>query len=323
MSDYGFCWSSTAPEKQEYPTSDLSEKAYQNILGVCELPQRSPPLDYFVASELKVNKVLPGQNQYQNQIYQDAFGDISNKFRNRGLGGSLLAYNPLSLLTGCGKKSSREEEMAKISRNIPEEKRSRTAKISPTSQANLNDLVNNYLRQGKLEEALKLFDSYLKKNPGDKYSKKILAAIYNRIGLNRINNKEIELGKKAFEKAAFLDPDFVEPRLWLAGHYTTRKDNAKAEKVLTEILMTSNNDAELRFAADLLAKFNMNLLRLTVLERKLKIDLKIYPDNADFHYFLGRVYQKKGDLKAANEEFKKAFKLDPNLKEKYSTKYRP
>jgi len=417
MPEYGVCWSSEASEKQEHPTSDLSEEAYQNILGVCEPNPNGSNQDYFVASDSGSLKARISINQIHKQISLAAFGGFSSKPAKGFGGGSLLGYNPISLLTGCKKKSSREEEMAKIRKNDPDAHRSiawglslkgkykeaikefrlylekdpkninaitglartymhqrdfekaektfkkvlqidpknvasdlglgmlyyqkgqlakaeihykRAWEISPTSQAILSYLGNIYLRQGKLEEAVKIYDPYLKKNPGDTDLKKRLAGLYYRIGSNKLDNDEIELGKKALEKAASLDPNYVEPRLILAAYYIKNKEYVKAEKVLNEILKAGTDEAKLESARILLATVYVrsgNTKHLEFTEKVLRNDLKKYPNIAEFHYSLGWVYQKKGDFKAADKEFKRALELRPSLREKYpelkDPKYQP
>ena len=49
-----------------------------------------------------------------------------------------------------------------------------------------------------------------------------------------------------------------------------------------------------------------------------KKTLTLDPDNLQAHYYLGRLYQQKGQLDSAVSEFKKVIAIDPEIKELYT-----
>jgi len=405
MSDFGICLDPAFKEKRESLTCDLPEQHSQEAAKVCKPEPNVFGQDHFVASDLKENKL--SLNQLHKQISLAAFGGFSPKAARGFGGGSLIGYNPLSLLSGCNKKDSYEEEMADIRKNDPDKHRSiawgyhQTRKFKQAQkefelylardpnnvnalgglgstylalgdlnrseetlkkalEIDPNDIGSNttlgmvYLQKGnldevekyfkkvleiipndkkviyqlgllyekhnRLEEAEGMYDLALKADPSDEMVRKLLAKINYRIGSNRLDNDERELGKKALEKAASLDPNYVEPRVLLAGYYILDVEYVEAEKVLNEILKVGTDEIVLELVRGLLADVYVrsgNIKHLEFTEKELKNSIKKYPNIGEFHYQLGWVYQKKGGLEAADEEFKRALELDPSLRDKY------
>lgn len=113
-----------------------------------------------------------------------------------------------------------------------------TAKTSPSSVQNHNNLGDYYVRQGNQEKAIEEFKTAINLNPlyADPYHN--LANVYRQMGRN-------DLAKENFQKAAFLGPHLWQSHQNLAAIYFKENNFADALKEVKKAIIINPNNSDL------------------------------------------------------------------------------
>jgi tetratricopeptide (TPR) repeat protein len=113
-------------------------------------------------------------------------------------------------------------------------------------------------------------------------------------------------------------PNRIEPYLEIADYDKSRGDAGRFASVVEQAARVAPSDTRLSYykgVALVLANAN-----LTEAERLLRVYLATaaprsdWPSHADAHTWLGRLHERRGDLKAAVDEYQAALALDPQSK---------
>ncbi len=189
----------------------------------------------------------------------------------------------------------------------------------------------------KFEELIEL----LRKDP-------TLADAHYDIGVIYSRHKEFSLAAKAYEEALKIRPDYVEAAVNLADAYKELGRYGAAEAIIKRVLRENPDDIRLLNALAIIyrekgkldesldlslkvlkkdqkylpARINIGLIYL--LKKKYAMAYYVFdtskdidPNNPAIHEYKGYTLYFLGDLKGAEEEFKKALKLNPGKPELY------
>ncbi len=149
------------------------------------------------------------------------------------------------------------------------------------------------------ERAEKLLERgrFERDRPGDRIARHIAAArLFRQNGLMADAEEEL---KAALE----IDGEHAEVQLDLASLYVATDRAAEAEKIVTALLEVEPFQRRARLLKGVVL-YHSN--RLDEAEEVLKTTLLLNPDPVQTHYYLGLVYEKKGDPEKAAEHYREA-----------------
>lgn len=188
-----------------------------------------------------------------------------------------------------------------------------------------------YLGAGKMDQAEKNFEKYLRQNPYDKavlldmgklaafrkdnkvavdYLKKYVAEYpnssegYELLGKNYWQLGERELTKASFEKAMEVDPNGPTPKLAMAQYYVALGDPDTARTYIDSIL---NIDPANREALHYRAREELSAGNVEAYQTTLKTLLQNHPDDAYAKYSLAKSY-------VAQKKYEEARQLGSDLR---------
>ena len=128
--------------------------------------------------------------------------------------------------------------------------------------------AENLYSEGKLEEAISLFEAVIEKKP-DSYES------YNNIGVIYYEQGDINKAEDSFKKALSIKEDYQDALLNIADYYQSKKDFLAAAKYLEKVLIHRDRDS------DIYNRIGVLYLEAGNEERALKIlkrSLEIEPD---------------------------------------------
>ena len=164
-----------------------------------------------------------------------------------------------------------------------------------------NRMGTEFLKKGKLQEAVVEFKKALKEDP-------TYAGAYNNLGIayERLGNEEAQ---SQYEKAIQLMPDFTHAHFNLARALMRKKQNAAAVAELQKTIQIDPNHVGalnmLGMALGRQQKFNEAQPHL---ERAVRLD----PQHTEARNNLGAVYTAQGRYREAVAQFEAALRIDPD-----------
>jgi tetratricopeptide (TPR) repeat protein len=180
-------------------------------------------------------------------------------------------------------------------------------------------LAKIYLKQGKIEEAEKLCEEVLKNYPYDVNSLEVKAEIFY------LKNK-LEESEKIYKMLLLEKPDDEEILFNLAKIQKAKKNLDDAIVIFQETLKNPKLSFE---SLNMLGQcfFEKDFIDVAIRRLKKAIEVKkITDDLKETYYFLGRCYEKEGDLKSAKEMYREVVLLHYNFldaKERFEKLSRP
>jgi tetratricopeptide (TPR) repeat protein len=114
--------------------------------------------------------------------------------------------------------------------------------------SNYSDSILLYLKayqndkQGNYEEALTLYESLLKLDPGSSEIRNDLAFIH--IKKSQLNKSELDKAEELLQKSIELSPSDRRSLIMLAGIYATKGVNYKAKALYEKCVKMNNEDTE-------------------------------------------------------------------------------
>lgn len=169
--------------------------------------------------------------------------------------------------------------------------------------ANLDDAIK-LLKSGRLREGTELLENLIGNDPENVGVLYNLGMCYSELG---IIDKSIE----TLEKCVRLAPLHANALTALAFSYSRKGENEKASgKLKIALEIDPDNFFALKNYGAVLAKLGRHEEAITCLEKA----NRLVPDSPEVLYGLGLAYQEKGDLKTADERFKKVVQADKDAK---------
>jgi tetratricopeptide (TPR) repeat protein len=133
------------------------------------------------------------------------------------------------------------------------------------------------------------------------------------IGTDRLDAAEAE-----YRQVLDARPNGIEPYLEVADYYESHRDAARFASAVEQAARVAPADIRLAYYRGVALVFaNQNL---TEAERLLRLYLATAPRRSDLpshaaaHTWLGRVHERRGDVKAAVDEYQAALVIDPGSK---------
>lgn len=194
-----------------------------------------------------------------------------------------------------------------------------------------NNIILNYLlgivyqKQGKIDEAIDVFEFIVKNEPAAEYYKNLgyyyalkqnykdaekqfnkaleleplNSEIFYWLGLTYIDDKKYNNAKKSLEQALYLKPDFIDAQFYLAITYEKLGNFDRTQKLLKEILeVEPDNVRVLNFLGYSYADKNINLDEAEDLLKKL---IELSPDQPAYMDSLAWLYYKKQNYELAEK----------------------
>ncbi|MBM4349157.1 MAG: tetratricopeptide repeat protein [Deltaproteobacteria bacterium] len=161
-----------------------------------------------------------------------------------------------------------------------------------------------YLEMGRWKEAEEIFLSEARKNPKEGFLQHLLGMIYLQMGRQR---EAISRIQKALRSHPACQDYYRKKGIWKRGkiHLLERKGRGFGKIHLRRLYGPFHH-----FVGLYLAREGKSVQSIRELEKA----AKLIPDAFQFHSNLGSVYYHYGDYRKAIEEFKKAIKLNPILR---------
>ena len=209
-----------------------------------------------------------------------------------------------------------------------------------------NNIIVNYLlgmiyeKQGKLDDAIDVFENIIKQEPtaanytrlGYYYALKqnykvaekqldkaiekepLNSEILYLAGLNYIDCAKFDKAKKAFEQVSYLRPDFLDSKFYLALSYDKLKNFNKAEQLLKEIIEQDPNNVK---ALNYLAySYTEKTIHLDQAEQMLEKVIKLQPNVPAYLDSLGWLYYRKRNYELAEKYILAAANAQPKAFDK-------
>jgi tetratricopeptide (TPR) repeat protein len=163
-----------------------------------------------------------------------------------------------------------------------------------------------YFHKGKyyLDLAILYLEESLKKGYTGEDTFKYLGLIYSELG-------NYERGVEFFQKAVGDNPSDI-LYLTLAQSYYQLEDYEKAEEYLIKTLNRRPDFTIEQKSRFLLGRIYLDQDEYLKAEDQYSLILKINPQSADAHYYLGEIFNKLNDIFNARAEWRKAWEIDPN-----------
>ncbi len=169
--------------------------------------------------------------------------------------------------------------------------------------ANLDDAIK-LLKSGRLREGTELLENLVGNDPENVGVLYNLGMCYSELG---IIDKSIE----TLEKCVRLAPEHANALTALAFSYSRKGDHEKAlAKLKIALEIDPDNFFALKNYGAVLAKLGRHEEAIACLEKA----NRLVPDSPEVLYGLALAYQEKGDLKTADELFKKVVQADKDAK---------
>jgi len=163
--------------------------------------------------------------------------------------------------------------------------------------------ARDYVRQGKVKEAVSEFKNALEADPAS-------AEGHHELGLALVKLGEHENASREFMRASNLKPDMMQPRYQLVSLYLLVGDVRRAKAQLDEIQQREPDSVEFHQIVARMALVQKDSDRaVTELEEALKKD----PNRVDVYADIASIYAGKNDFKRAAEFYTKALEIDPTL----------
>lgn len=201
------------------------------------------------------------------------------------------------LVPGTGGPMTKEEQQKKIA----------------AMQAAFSDAVA-LTNSGKDDEAIAKFQEVLQQAPK-------CAECYSNIGTIYGRMKQYDKAEAAFKQAIEIKPDLAQAYSGLASVYNAEKkfdEAAAASQKASDLNSAAGTAAGTPAAgADAASVFNQGVIfwnakKIPEAKEKFQEALKIDPNLAEAHYWLGMALINEGKVDDAKPEFQQYLKLDPN-----------
>jgi Flp pilus assembly protein TadD len=175
-------------------------------------------------------------------------------------------------------------------------------RLDPNDAVAHSNLGGVYEKQGRFKEAMEEFNTAIRLMPD-------LAAAHTNIGVFYGKQGRLEEAIKELQTALNLDPDDATAHGNLGGIYGKQ---GRLEEAIKELQTALNLDPDNAAAHYNLGVFYGNQGRLEEAIKELQTALNLDPDNAAAHNSLGVFYGKQGRLEEAIKELQTALNLDPD-----------
>jgi tetratricopeptide (TPR) repeat protein len=177
---------------------------------------------------------------------------------------------------------------------------SQALRINPKYTKVYNNLGVALRKQGRTEEAIDLYLHALHINPG-------FVDAYNNLGVALSHVGKTDEAIAYLQKSLQINPNYPITHVVLGGALFKKGEIRTAITHFRESLRLKPDYA---IAQDNLMNA-MAVLKKTDTEiADIKIELIFYPENPDLHYKLGSLYQTKGNLDAAGDEYQQALSIE-------------
>ncbi len=162
-------------------------------------------------------------------------------------------------------------------------------------------------QQGKLQNALKSYQTAIKIRPKNSETQYKIAETYFKL-------EELEKAREAFIVFLSSEPNNINALNHIGYIYERLRSYKNAAKYFKKTLKTAENDL---YALNHLAIAYMQLNRLdeaeTLLRKALKIDPDCEkPDSGNLHNYLGLIHLQRGEVSDAIAEFRNTIRIFPN-----------
>ena len=184
--------------------------------------------------------------------------------------------------------------------------------LRPNYSEAYNNLGVSYLNQEKFKEAENVLNQALTLRPNS-------SEVYNNLGLNYLGFKKIKLAKDYFDRALKLDPNNERFYYCLATYYQYIEDNEKAEINLKKALYLAKD--KIRYGKNLAAHY-FNLKDYLRAEDIYNFILENEPNEAEALFCRAVLYHVIARYDLSLKDFKKAFKIKPEIKKKQNEIFR-
>ena len=169
--------------------------------------------------------------------------------------------------------------------------------------ANLDDALK-LLKSGRLREGREILEGLVENDPENVNILYNLGMCYSELG-------SIDKSIETLEKCVTLAPQHANALTALAFSYSRRGEYEKAlGKLKIALEIDPDNFFALKNYGAVLAKLRRHEEAITYLEKA----NRLVPDSPEVLYGLGLAYQEKGDLKTADDLFKKVVQVDKDAK---------
>jgi tetratricopeptide (TPR) repeat protein len=167
--------------------------------------------------------------------------------------------------------------------------------------------------QGKDDEAIAKFQEVLASAPK-------CAECYSNIGTIQVRQKKFDEAEQSYKKAIELKPDFADPYAGLATVYNAEKkpqEELEASKKAAELSTTSpSGGAPGATGGNAPAVFNQGVIlwnagKIAEAQTQFEQAVKLDPNLAEAHYWLGMALVNSGKTADAKTEFETYLKLSP------------
>ena len=165
------------------------------------------------------------------------------------------------------------------------------------------DHIAGLLSRGGMEDAAKQAYALASKFPD-------AHALFNILGVAAAGTGREEDAIKAFKRAVFLKPDFVEARANLANRMMARSDFETALLVIEESLALVADDA---MSLNAMTVCLIGMERFEDAAEAGRRAVKASPDNPEAHNNLGICYRRLREWDAAAQCYARALKLNPDF----------
>jgi len=155
----------------------------------------------------------------------------------------------------------------------------------------------NYEKQGQWQEAQKLLEELVKKNPQDPKLHNELGYVYQKRGY-------YDMAFNQYEKAIKLDPYYVEAIYNRGTLQYKRRQISKASKDFEKVISLDENFAKAHNNLGLLNHMFFHKPEKAMEHYKKAIELE--PENPVYHENLGQLYKDMGRTAEAKQELKRA-----------------
>ena len=169
--------------------------------------------------------------------------------------------------------------------------------------ANLDDAIK-LLKSGRLREGTELLENLIGNDPEN------VGVLYN-LGMCYSELGSIDKSIETLEKCVTLAPQHANALTALAFSYSRRGEYEKAlGKLKIALEIDPDNFFALKNYGAVLAKLRRHEEAITYLEKA----SRLVPDSPEVLYGLGLAYQEKGDLRTADDLYKKVVQADKDAK---------
>lgn len=145
---------------------------------------------------------------------------------------------------------------------------------------------NNYLNQGKYDNAIENYKKVPSVNPNFNYARQYIAIAYYNKGIVALNNKQYEIAINNFKQSLAI-----------------RHNSSNSKKTLTTNFQNDSNYSNLALSYAKLNKYELSIINY-------KKALQIQPNSTQYLHGLAEVFLAKGDYESAMPIYQKLLHLD-------------